>query len=433
MRRTWMACLALAALLLVARDALADGVMLDGVSPRATGRGGTNVGYADNGAMILDNPAAMTNVEGDGLLDVGGDGVLTNLRYSDPTRSGVSTGFTPLPQIGYVRKSADGNWALGIGMFTPAGFSSHYYLTPTAFPPVEPFLGTQKYESFGSLSKILPSLSYKLTDRLSIGGTFGVGVGYASLQGPYVLQNPTGVPAGTPVLIDVHGGGASPVWSAAMQYLLTDDTTIGVTYQSGTTFNLHGTAAVSTNLAGLPFSTTYQTATTHITWPQSVAIGARHKLCPCRTVAMDVIWYDWSQAFSQVGLTLQDSTNPLFPTIHESLPLNWHDSVSMKLGYEEILPIGGTFRIGYVYHPNPIPTSFLTPFLPATLTNTFTIGYGFNMGQWLCDVAWAHGFSGGHTVGTSGLIGPLGGPGDFSNATMRPQADVIAVSLIRPF
>ena len=47
----------------------------------------------------------MSNVAGDGLFDVGGDGVMSNLRYSDPTRSGVSTGFTPLPQIGYVKKA----------------------------------------------------------------------------------------------------------------------------------------------------------------------------------------------------------------------------------------------------------------------------------------------------------------------------------------
>jgi long-chain fatty acid transport protein len=428
-----MPWLALAVVLLATTKVRADGVILDGVSPRALGRGGTNLGYADNGAMLLDNPAAMTNVQGNGLFDVGGDGILSNLRYSDPTRSGVSTGFTPLPQLGYVKKSADGDWAFGLGMFTPAGFSSHYWMSATAYPPVDPFNGTQKYESFGSLSKILPGLSYKVTDRLSIGGTFGVGVGYASLQGPYVLQNPTGVPAGTPVLIDVHGGGASPVWSAAMQYLLTDDTTIGLTYQSGTTFNLHGSAAVSTNLGGLPLSTTYQTATTHITWPQSVALGMRHKICPHRTVAMDVIWYDWSSAFSQVGLTLQDSTSPFFPVIHEGLPLNWHDSVSMKLGYEEILPIGGTFRIGYVYHPNPVPTSFLTPFLPATLTNTFTVGYGMSFGQWLLDFAWAHAFAGGVHVGQSGLIGPLGGPGDFSGSFIRPQVDAISVSLIRPF
>lgn len=433
MRRTWMRWLLLVILLATTRSARADGVILDGVSPRALGRGGTNVGYADNGAMLLDNPAAMTNVQGNGLFDLGGDGVLSNLRYADANREAVSSGFTPLPQIGFVRKSRDGDWAWGVGLFTPAGFSSHYWMPAPAFPPVDPYTGTQKYQSFGSLSKVLPALSYRVTDRLSIGGTLGVGVGYASLKGPYILQDPTGVPAGTPVLIDVHGGGATPVWSVAMQYLLTDDTTLGVTYQSGSRFNLHGTAGVSANL-GVPLSTTYQTATTHITWPQSVALGLKHRLCPHRTFAMDVIWYDWSSAFNQVGLSLQDSTSPFFPTIHENLPLNWHDSVSMKLGYEQIVTPGSTFRIGYVYHPNPIPRSYLTPFLPATFTNVFTVGYGWTLRNWYLDFAWAHAFAPGIHVDQSSLIGVAGsGPGDFDNSFMRPQVDVFAVSLIRPF
>ena len=66
----------------------ADGVMLDGVSPAPRARR-HELGYADNGAMILDNPAAMTNVEGDGLFDVGGDGVMSNLRYR--TRRGQAS------------------------------------------------------------------------------------------------------------------------------------------------------------------------------------------------------------------------------------------------------------------------------------------------------------------------------------------------------
>ena len=209
-------------------------------------------------------------------------------------------------------------------------------------------------------------------------------MGYASLQGPYVLQNPTGVPAGTPVLIDVHGGGASPVWSAAMQYLVTDDTTIGLTYQSGTTFNLHGTRGRQHELGRPPVFDDVSVRTTHITWPQSVAMGGVIALpAPHRRDGRDLVRL--VSAFSQVGLTLQDSTNPLFPTIHESLPLNWRDSVSMKLGYEEILPIGGTCRIGYVYHPNPVPSSFLTPLLARHVHEHL------HRRLWLCGAAMAGG------------------------------------------
>ena len=54
--------LAAAALLVSAASAFADGLFLNGVSPRSIGRGGTNQGFADNGAVIFDNPAAMTRV-----------------------------------------------------------------------------------------------------------------------------------------------------------------------------------------------------------------------------------------------------------------------------------------------------------------------------------------------------------------------------------
>ena len=53
MRRTWMPWLVLAIIIAGTRTTWADGVILDGVSPRSLGRGGTNLGYADNGAMIL--------------------------------------------------------------------------------------------------------------------------------------------------------------------------------------------------------------------------------------------------------------------------------------------------------------------------------------------------------------------------------------------
>ncbi|HEY1598753.1 MAG TPA: outer membrane protein transport protein [Pirellulales bacterium] len=421
MRRTWMPCVAVVAWLMMAATAWSDGLFLDGVSPRSLSRGGTNQGYADNGAILFDNPAAMSNVEGDGLFEADLVGLQTNFRYTSAVKSAVSQGFTPLPQLSYIRRSADGDFAIGIGMFTPAGFSTNYNMNGNTFFP-----GTRSYDSFGTLTKILPGISYKVTDRLSIGGTFGVGVSYASLNGPYFLQS---APlAGTPILLDIHGAGATQVWSAGMQYLLTEDTTIGCTYQSASNFNLHGTAQVNLPAALGGGISTYN-STVAISWPQTVALGVRRKLCPHRTVSADVIWFDWAQSFKNLGVTLQNASNVAFPpAINETLPLNWASSVSMRLGYEQILDVGGTFRIGYVYHPNPVPTGTLTPFLPATLTNTFTVGYGFGWKEWNVDVGWAHAFSAPQNIGTSQLVG-----GDFSNSTIRTQVDALFIGLIRPF
>ncbi|HEV3005593.1 MAG TPA: hypothetical protein VGX78_14100, partial [Pirellulales bacterium] len=56
----WVAC--------ASRWAMADGVVRDGVGSISTGRGGTNLGFADNGAILLDNPGAMVNVANNGLI-----------------------------------------------------------------------------------------------------------------------------------------------------------------------------------------------------------------------------------------------------------------------------------------------------------------------------------------------------------------------------
>ena len=106
-----------------------------------------------------------------------------------------------------------------------------------------------------------------------------------------------------------------------MQYLLTDNTTIGATYQSASAFNLRGTAHVALPAIAGGSSFTYD-SDIRIKWPQSVAAGLRHTLCPHRTIAADVVWYDWSHSFNQLDVTLQNSSAPL-PFVPFTLPLNW--------------------------------------------------------------------------------------------------------------
>ncbi len=105
-------------------------------------RGGTNQGFADNGGIVFDNPGAMVNIDGTQMLDIGVDTLLVSGWYSDPqTRIDTMSTFTPLPQISFIEKLADGDWAYGFGVFTPAGFAERFHLIgPDGSPHV--------YESF---------------------------------------------------------------------------------------------------------------------------------------------------------------------------------------------------------------------------------------------------------------------------------------------
>src|SRR5207253_5492546 len=103
--------------------ALADGVVRDGIGPISTGRGATNLGFADNAAIILDNPAGMSNVAGSGLVEGGVDTVIPSIHYTDPQNPNVNNilrGY-PCGMFGYVQRLEDSPWTVGVGAFSPAG------------------------------------------------------------------------------------------------------------------------------------------------------------------------------------------------------------------------------------------------------------------------------------------------------------------------
>lgn len=398
----------------------ADGVILNGISSRSLGRGGTNIAHRDNGAILFDNPAAMTRIDGDGLFDVGGNLLISDFRYADPDNPrSRSTELTPLPQIAAIRRTRDGIWAFGLGVFTPAGFTTSHTLQRSA---PHPLAGEHQSESFGALVKILPGIAWQPTDRLSVGGTLGVGISRAELEGPYFLQGPS-LP-GTPTVMDLRGTGAALIYSVGLQYELTDRTTLGLTYQSESRFILDGRADVEVPGLG---QTRYD-ADVRIVWPRSLGGGVRHQVTSRQTFSADVIWYNWSSAFDEFEITLTDSSNMFFPDVDERFPLNWRDTVSVRLGYEWDLYDAGIFRLGYVYHRNPIPRTTLTPFIPATMEHGVSTGYGFRIHDWDVDFSYMFVFGREQRVGTSGLVG-----GDFDNSRNRGGAHAISVSLIRSF
>jgi long-chain fatty acid transport protein len=303
-------------------------------------------------------------------------------------------------------------------MFAPAGFGSQYHLEPPA-----PFTGPTLYKSFGSLMKILPGLAYRPTDRLSIGATLGVGITIADIEGPHVLQETPGL-AGTPTMLDLDADGAALVWSVGLMYEVSDSTSVGLTYQSESRFRADGTTLGTVPGLGQSF---YDTQL-DITWPQSVGLGVRHELCEHRIISTDVIWYDWSSAFDSFGIHLTNPSNPAFPEFSDQFPLDWRDTVSIRFGFEQRFCCDKVLRLGYVHHRVPGPTGTATPYIPSSLENGFSIGYGWKMFNWETNLAYMYTFGPEVSVGTSDLVG-----GDFDNSEHRAQTHAISVGFQQRF
>lgn len=415
---------ALLTLLLAAQAALvrADGLIRDGVGPISTGRGGTNQGFADNSAIILDNPAAMVNVEGTGLGELGVDTVITSVHYTDPFNDvNSAVRGMPAPVLGIMKKSANGRWAWGLGAFAPAGFGSSYGQLDS------PVFGSNLTRSLGAMGKLLPALSFKATERLAVGISVGIGFSYASFDGPLFLQ--TAPFAGVPAVLDVEGTGVAPVGSVGMQYQLTENATLGVTYTEQSNFWMHGATNGSLIVGpGVSIDSRFNSKV-QLSWPRSVAAGIKYDLCEHRRLGVDVIWYDWSQAFSQIDLWLYAPTNPFVPNhIKQVLPLNWRDTVSLRVGYEEQFTPLDTIRFGYVYHASPSPNSTLNPYLDGILEHSFSLGYSRWLHRASLNLAYQYCFGPTRNVDNSALIG-----GQFSDSSLNAQAHFAMLSFLFPF
>jgi long-subunit fatty acid transport protein len=403
--------------LVACKTSLANGVIMDGVSARPIGRGGTNLAFSDNGSILHDNPASIVTIEVDNMLEAGVTGFITEFRYSDPQNPDASISeFYAMPEFSYIRRSREyENVAYGIGIFAPAGFGAQW--RDLEGPP--PIGGDQLYKSFACLTRILPGVAYQATDRLSIGATLGVGVMIADLEGPYILQSSL---PGFPTIIDMDAGGAALSWSVGLNYKLTDATTVGVAYQNENRFNARGDTHVT--IPGLG-EADYRSRL-GITWPQSVGIGVRHELNCCHILSADFVWYDWSSAFDSFGLRLYDGTAGFPPTLTESFPLNWRDSLSTRLGYEMRLRGCRTLRFGYVHNRNPLPANTMTPYIQAALENAFSCGYGTQFFGWNTDFAYMYSFGPTVIETQSAFIG-----GDFDNSTHRDRTHALVLTIMR--
>ena len=204
----WPVVPLLLSLPLTESNALAQGVVRDSVGPISSGRGGTNIAHFDNLGIILDNPAGLANIREFERFDFGLDFLATDLDYKDPLNNadGEVTPL-PLPQFGYARKFAKERLTFGFGVFAPAGFGAHYDLRHALY-------GNREYTSLGALIKILPALAWKIDERLSVGGTFGLAISHAQLEVPFNLQ--TGLLAGLPTMLDLKATGFAATWSLGL-------------------------------------------------------------------------------------------------------------------------------------------------------------------------------------------------------------------------
>lgn len=387
--------------LVVCARAGADGFLRDGLGPIPAGRGGANVAHADNGSVLLDNPAALANVAPEGLVDLHLGQYLLAFRYTDPDNVAANGSGTllPIPDAGIVARSrADDRLGYGFGLFVPAGFGTDYDLrTPAAFGGAR-----HGYHSFAAFVKLVGGVAWRLTDRLSLGAHVGIAGAYVSLRLPYWVQ--TGELAGVPVRASTSGVGLAPAWGVGLQWTIARGTVAGASSIAPSRFTtrIGGRARI-----GIGDLRDRYDASLDLALPRSIAAGIRHDVASWARLSTEITWRDWSDALDVLSLRLAQGRGVLGVTaLRDRVRLAWRDTVTIGLGCE-LFPTRGpaVVRLGYTHHPSPAPDASLTPVIPVTLEHVLAIGLGWRLADAELDVSYQYTFGPTRQVRHSTLVG----------------------------
>ncbi len=356
MRRFAAFCCAAA----TAAPTLAGGFYLQEQSPTGVGRAfAGEAAIADGPATIFFNPAGMTNLPG-AQVDLGAHILDIKSHQTDrgTTRTfpGVAGGFpvggnnggNPFGRAIVVPSGygsfqiAHSNFWFGLGVSSPFGVRVNYQ---------DGFFG--RYDSIrSSLTSIniQPSLAWKITDTISIGGGFN----FQKLSADLVSALPNLAPSLPDGRLQISGQDTKFGWNAGVQ-LHVDALRLGAHYRSHIDHRLSGAATFSGLLGPLAGSNATVRGFAPISTPDIATVSAVYGK-QARLLG-SVTWTKWSR-FNRITVENQNGVGFL------DSEQQYRDTWTYALGAEYDIAPRLTLRAGTMYDQTPTVDAFRTTRVP---------------------------------------------------------------------
>jgi long-chain fatty acid transport protein len=121
--------------------------------------------------------------------------------------------------------------------------------------------------------------------------------------------------------------------------------------------------------------------------PMSIGYGMSFKASSKLLLAMDAEWMNWKSAFNYMKMTMYDGTNTNINTMIGNsgftmhFPLDWKNTLLIKVGGEYAFSKAFTLRMGYAYGNNPVPASTVFAIFPAIVEHHITVGGSYNFSK----------------------------------------------------
>jgi long-chain fatty acid transport protein len=326
--------IATAALLLLAATAHGGGLARpNSISARGVALGGAFTAIADDPSALHFNPAGAAWAEA--ALMLGAELVYAPRTYTPIDASGTrgadqeATPLVPVPALGILVRLVDedgiaSRLTLGAGIWNTFGGSLHYEPLGGGLPAVN---STDEL-----VIEAVAGAAYEVSDALAIGAALRVGFGIFAVDA-----------IARPADTDISGFGISVGGTLGVMVRPTDTIQLGVSWRSPLTVTTAGDGTID---SGTEFAVDME----HVQpWPQQASLGVAVRVAPPVRVSAQVDWTDWSR---------WDRLRIEFPGregLNQSLPLDWTDSVAVRLGGEYRASRSLIVRAGGYYDSNAVP------------------------------------------------------------------------------
>jgi len=169
----------------------------------------------------------------------------------------------------------------------------------------------------------------------------------------------------------------------------TEKISVGVSYRSQVKMDYDGDADFTSKATGNPLvdaavATEFpkdQKGTTQITFPQIITGAVGFTPSKKWSVEFDVSWVEWSK-FDRLELKFPEN-----PELSQTIPEDYEDSFTYRVGGEYKLTDKLTLRAGYIFDQTPSPDESVTPLLADADRHDITAGLGYTFGKVTVDLA----------------------------------------------
>lgn len=337
---------------------------------RQQAMGGTGAAVPWDVSTIFYNPAGLTAIRNVQVY-AGMNAVMPRTRYvSSPTGTGMLDAeervYTPYNVYIGAPLAYKSDFSIGFGVYTPFGTGINWGNDWTGrYLVQEMSLRTTFFQ---------PTLSYRISDEISVGAGFIYGTGYFEYRRAMPLLDADGRESSS----ELTGRASGVGYNLGVHIKANDDVQFGITYRSQVNMNInrgYARFSVPSSVASSYLNTAFETT---LPMPQVVTVGMGWAINENLMLQLDASYTGWA-AYDSLRFDYENNSALLKD---EQSPRRYRNTVALRAGINyQFKNDRWNLMLGGAYLPSPVREGFLSPEMPDARRCTVSGGLSWKLSK----------------------------------------------------